>query len=284
VERENLLTVLSTLLAGSTVTLSSVLPPARDAKRAVRRSGLELERRAWWRLHGPFFAGLVVFAGLVGWALREPDSGENAPYWLIVAAAPFAVLWLRGLVRALRSLRKARRPPLVHTSGLWRPRPILSPAFAVAAEPAVLEAACAHERAHAAHRDPLRIWLAQLVADLQWPLPSARLRYRAWREALEWARDDEARAAGAQGADLAAAILLAARLELGGSFASEACLACSPAPALRSRIGRLLAPAESTPASNDLLRRAILVGALVSSLAVGDLLGPGAIRWMLGLF
>jgi hypothetical protein len=63
-------------------------------------------------------------------------------------------------------------------------------------------------------RDPLRIWLAQLAADLQWPVPGTGSRFSAWLLALEVERDDEAVAAGALSENLADAILAAARFHL----------------------------------------------------------------------
>jgi hypothetical protein len=76
---------------------------------------------------------------------------------------------------------------------------VVSPALAEVLDPAALRAVHEHESAHARHHDPLRIWLAELAADLQWPSPSARARLQSWPETLELARDDEARERGAQG-------------------------------------------------------------------------------------
>lgn len=101
--------------------------------------------------------------------------------------------------------------------GVLRPRILISPRLANALQDRELEAVVEHERAHARHRDPLRLWLAQLATDLQWPWPQARVRFRAWIHALELARDEEALARGVDGADLAAAILVSVRLYQDGA-------------------------------------------------------------------
>jgi hypothetical protein len=123
-------------------------------------------------------------------------------------------------VRAARSALGAssagaaarHRAPLAATIGLLRPRVVLAPQVREQLDAAALRAVTAHEEAHARHRDPLRLWMAQLATDLQWPLPSARRRFLAWRVALELARDDEAVARGVDGGDLAAGLLAVARL------------------------------------------------------------------------
>jgi beta-lactamase regulating signal transducer with metallopeptidase domain len=101
-----------------------------------------------------------------------------------------------------------------------------------------------HERAHARHWDPLRIWLTQLATDLQWPCPQARERLRRWLLALELARDEEARATGAEGTDLADAILASARFDQRVNLPLQAALMGEPS-ALKQRIARLLDPLPS---------------------------------------
>ena len=78
------------------------------------------------------------------------------------------------------------------TVALLRPRVVVCETFGAQLDEHALAAALAHEQAHARHRDPLRIWLAQIVTDLQWPLSGARARFEQWLFALELARDEEA--------------------------------------------------------------------------------------------
>jgi beta-lactamase regulating signal transducer with metallopeptidase domain len=76
-----------------------------------------------------------------------------------------------------------------------RPWVLSSPYLAKTLDDRTIEAALEHERAHARHHDPLRIWLAQLATDLQWPWPQAHKRFQLWILALELARDEEAASA-----------------------------------------------------------------------------------------
>lgn len=172
------------------------------------------ERAAWWRLVMPLFAGLLVLAFLVGWAFQEPNpADERVGHLLLGMALLNGGIVLRALVRAIQSRRSgasARAP--IGTVGLLWPRVVVSDEFRRSVSEDGLAAAVAHETAHAKGRDPLRIWLAQLAADLQWPVPGTAGRLAAWILALEAARDDEALASGVAGEDLAEAILAAARL------------------------------------------------------------------------
>jgi len=170
------------------------------------------------RLAAPVFAGLVVLAFLLGWVLCEPDpADEFASPVLIGLAVVAAGIAGRALVRAglalvdARALEAPRTIPIA-TFGLFAPRTHVSPEFRAQARPEVLRAALAHEAAHARGRDPLRIWLAQLATDLQWPIRGTQRRFAAWLTSLEIRRDHDALAAGVRGTDLAEAILLAARL------------------------------------------------------------------------
>ena len=197
------------------------------------------ERASWRALWWPTIPALVVVSILVGWALMEPaQSDERLPSSAFIVGGLFMGLWLRATIRAIRALND-RRPVVAGTAGLWRPRMVLSNDLIARLDADALEAVKAHEAAHVRHRDPLRIWLAQLVTDLQWPWPAAQERFTRWRQVLELARDEEARLSGADGADLAAAILLAARLHtppVTGASLIEGRVG------LEERITRLLAP------------------------------------------
>jgi len=198
------------------------------------------ERTHWRRLWLPFAPATLVFAVLCGWAWVEPRDAEPAPKALLLAALPFALVFARAAWRATRALRIAHARHTIATVGLLRPRIILSPAFADAVDSNAMAAAIEHERAHMRHRDPLRLWLAQLGTELQWPAPAAAMRLQAWKRALELARDDEARLHGAAGPDLAAAILASLRLS-NGSLAHGAALLAEEA-FVRERVMRLLQP------------------------------------------
>jgi hypothetical protein len=246
VDRELVLVVLVLFACGSLL-VSAGLAPAR---RRDAPSGRQLERASWGRLWRPLIPTALALALLAGWAFQEPDASDEAVRApVLVVAVAVAALWLRAGARALGALRPGRAVATVATAGLLRPRVLVSPTFAEVVDPAALAAALAHEAAHLRHRDPLRLWVARIVTDLQGGLPGARTRLDAWEHALEVARDEEARLGGVDGADLAAAILAAARL--GDRPAPPAVGLVGPDDALRERVDRLLAPLVEPPATPD---------------------------------
>ena len=234
----------------------------------------------WRSIWAPVIPAALALSLLLGWALVEPEDAEPVPIWALAVALPVALVWGRAILRSLRALRYPGGPVAADTVGLVRPRVRIARWFSDSLDAPALAAAIEHERAHARHRDPLRIWLAQLVTDLQWPIPSAAERFTRWRHAMELARDDEARRHGTDGADLAAAIVAAAKRP------------CMPRNAvatlgardveLRERIERLLAPLPGEPVGDRRLRSVPLVMALVSALVVGACAGEPVVRALFG--
>lgn len=234
-ERELVLAGLMVSAIG--LTLLAVAPWLRTIEPTV--SARQWERASWRTLWWPIIPTVAVVSVLLGWAIVEPaQSDEQLPSSAFLAGGLFVGLWLRAAIRAGRALQE-RGPLLAGTVGLWRARIVLSDELIAHLDADALEAVRAHEAVHVRHRDPLRIWLAQLITDLQWPWPAAQHRFGRWRHILELARDEEARLSGTDGADLAAAILLAARFHT--SRVTAASLIESQAD-LEERITRLLAP------------------------------------------
>ena len=222
----------------------AIVGPALPAVTAWRQrpqatpSALHWERACWRALWMPVLIGLIMVSALLGWAMLEPRDSEPLPLLILAVSALFAAIWTRALIRGVKAAR--RRPEVVAaTVGLWRPHSVVSDGLVTRLDGAAVEAVRAHEEAHIRHRDPLRLWLAQLATDLQWPSRNARQRFDQWRHVLELARDEEARQCGVDGADLAAAILVAVRLTPTSPIAAG--LISSPA-ALEDRVARLLAP------------------------------------------
>ena len=213
-ERESLLTVLMILLGGVALQLIGAwLSTYRRSK-----PGCEPERAAWLRLWRPLLPALLVAAWLCGWALSQPDPVPDRVGPLVfIVCAPFVLIIIRALLRAGWSLLRSPEPFGIATIGLIRPRIVMVPELARRLDERAILAALAHERAHVRHLDPLRIWIAQFITDLQWPWASARGRFETWLAALEHARDDEARAQGIEGADLAAALVASIRFHRAGS-------------------------------------------------------------------
>lgn len=295
-ERESLLALLIMLVGGlllqASASWSSPAPPGA--------SPAELERASWRSLWYPMVPALIVAAWLCGWALMEPDPvpGPLGPWTIICAALPFAVLFGRAAIRGLWALLRSPGECGVSTIGLLRPQVLFSPFLAKQLDESVIRAALAHERAHALHRDPLRIWLAQLITDLQWPWPAAGRRLETWLDALELARDDEARAEGVDGADLAAAVLASVRFlkrvgsqrgtGLRGTQVAHARL-IGDSRALRQRVARLLGPvpeaAGGSPGAMPRFGRPelLLASALLAALALGVVFGGSVVNSLLAL-
>jgi hypothetical protein len=298
VERESLLSILIVLLGGLVLQPFVWWPPAQ----AAQLTPAELERRSWRRLWYPLVPTLLVAASLCGWALREPDPVRDPlDCWVLLAAwIPFGLIFARSLARAMWSLLRRPVDCGISTTGLIQPQVVFSPFLAKQLEEGVIRAALAHERAHAIHRDPLRIWLAQLITDLQWPWPWGVARLEAWLAALELARDDEARAAGADGADMAAAVLASVRYleriapphsgaRFEGTQLAHARLIGDPS-LLRTRVSRLLAPLsrECRDTSTRLAGfgragSALLISLLLAALVLGAVYGQLVIRPLLGM-
>jgi hypothetical protein len=281
VDRELVLVALLLIICGPLVLAFGPLPAFAKNDRSARR----LERQHWTRLWAPLLPAALAFASLLGWAIQEPEAtDERLQDLALVLAVPFAYIWLRALVRAGWSLLVKREGALIATVGLLHPRLALSPAVHDAMDAAALQAACKHEAAHARHRDPLRIWLAQLAANLQWPWPNARTRLRCWLWALEAARDEEAREHGAEGADLAAAILAAVALQSAPATAPAASLTGDGA-ALKERIGRLLVPVARDRLTSGArwLTMLLVVLALSAAVFAGVLYGDLVVRALPGI-
>jgi beta-lactamase regulating signal transducer with metallopeptidase domain len=204
---------------------------------------------------------------------------------LLLTSVPFGLLFVRAVVRAGWSLFRAEGGPGTATVGLLKPWILFSPHLAKALDDRAIEAALEHERAHARHRDPLRVWLAQLATDLQWPWPQAQNRFRQWMHVLEFARDDEALRAGAEGSDLATAILASVRLRREAIHSPGACLTGEPS-ALKERIARLLAPpierAEESP-TGARVALSLLVSSVVVAIGFGAVFGERAMHALLSI-
>ena len=237
---------------------------------AVQRSNLEpTEARAWRRVFAPLAAPALVFVAVLGWAIADPDDCEAIGLIVAVVAAIASLITLRALVRAALSLAPAS-PILAGTVGILRPTIHISPQLSSRLTVPALAAILAHERAHARHRDPARQLLAQIATDLQWPLPGARQRLIAWRQALELARDDEALRTGASAADLALAIVTGARLAVCAPVDSAVAHALSQGEALSNRVRRLLSDAApSPPASTSRFAWLVATAALGLSFLFG---------------
>lgn len=283
-EREFCLSILITLVGGITLLGCAWWPISHRQS----SSACALERIAWRRMWLPVMPALTVAAVLCGWALAEPDPvPENVPRSLVLMSIPFALLFVRAALRGGRALIGEGDDPATATVGLVRPWIVFSPHLAKQLNDRQIEAALEHERAHARHRDPLRIWVGQLATDLQWPWPQARERFSRWLVTLELACDQEARAGGIDGTDLAEAILASARFGGRNNLSMQAALIGEPS-ALKERIQFLLRPLPSAPDRTEAGRYGwflMLAPALMLAVAAGAVFGERLIRvlfWIAG--
>jgi hypothetical protein len=280
VSRELVLATMVLVLCGAGAWLASWIPAGREPGDRRASSGRQLEARAWRRIWLTLLPAGIALATLFGWALQEPGvTDELLRPTAALVVAPLGLLWLRCALRACVALRRPRELPPISTVGLWRPRVVAAEDLDGALDPAALRAALAHERAHVRHRDPLRIWLAQIATDLQWPSPWARRRFEHWVTALELARDEQARLDGASGEDLAAAVVAVARMPWRRRTAALAGLTGAET-SLASRVHRLLAPVPPDGARPSIVLPLAVLAVLVASVAIGAAYGDDLLRAM----
>ena len=277
-EREATLLVVSLALCGPLCFVFGALAPPID--RFVR-SGRQAEAAAWRRLWLPLAPAAFALLLLLGWTMQEADNTDDMldPI-LLLAALPGAIIGARALARGL-SAAIGKYNPLAATIGLVHPKAIIDESLSIALDPDALDAVRAHEAAHVRHRDPLRIWLAQLGADLQWPARSARARFRNWLHALEVARDEEARESGTDGDALASAIVTVAQLAQGRAPACAGLIGSGEL--LRDRIARLLRPTVTMPYRGRALWAAMIAATVLFGLGLGVLGGDRLLRCVPGV-
>jgi hypothetical protein len=280
VNRDLVLATMVLVLCGAGAWLASWVPAAGEPRDRRALSGRQLEARAWRRIWLTLVPAGIALATMFGWALQEPGvTDERLLPTAIVAVTPIALLWLRCALRACLAVRVPREMPPIVTVGLWRPRVVVAADLHDTLDPDALAAALAHERVHVRHRDPLRIWLAQVVTDLQWPSPAARHRFDHWLAALELARDEEARLAGAAGDDLAAAIVTVARMPW-RPFAGAMAGLTQAETSLVSRVDRLLAPVPADRGRRSRVLPLAIGALLLVSVALGVTYGDDVLRAM----
>jgi hypothetical protein len=284
VAREYLFFVLGLLVVGALAFAGSFVAWLRRAPRSddANTPASILEADAARGLLRPLLPAALGCALLVGWFVVEPPIGEKLPWQALALAVAPGVVALRALIRALSALFARHHGPAV-TVGFLRRRIVLDPAFVAGLSDDEREAVIAHERAHVEHNDPLRLFAAQLLTDLQWPMPGARERLYRFREALELARDEEARDR-VDGAALATAVLCAARSASGGAERYATAAIVNNGAVLRARIERLLAPVPRRIEHSALrpLRLALIGGALASSFFVGVYIGEDMVQAAFG--
>lgn len=276
--RDLVLATVALVLCGAAMAVLGLLPARRLDRGEGLSSGRNLEKRAWRELWLPALPAALALATLMGWRLQEPDrTDELLRPAGIFFALPFALIWLRALVRAIRAVRRPRFMPPAATVGLLRPHVVIDQRLQGRLDAPAFAAVVAHEEAHAAHRDPLRIWVAQLLTDVQWSSPWARRRLDRWMVALEMARDEEARVRGTRGEDLAAAVVAVAGLRPISHGHAIASLTGTEA-ALMDRVRRLLVPVPAVTAIRSRRFWIVFALSLASAVLIGIEFGDSILR------
>ena len=183
----------------------------------------------------------------------EPVAGD--PFWSAATAAglsPHQVGVARGL------------PNPAFTAGWFRPRVYVAEAVADRLGPDELQALLAHEGAHVARRDPLRLSLLRFLALTLFWLPALRRLADDVADEAEIQADD--RAAREQPLALASAILALASWRTPGGAWGEVVGFAQRTDLLDRRIRRL---AGEEPAPVSRLTRRSVVGAMLALALVG---------------
>ena len=115
-------------------------------------------------------------------------------------------------------------------------------------------------------------------------MAQAKKRFGLWILALELARDEEARASGIDGSDLATAILASARLGRQAILSANAALIGDPST-LKERVSRLLEPLPLYQPQTHTVTwtPVVLIPILLSAIGLGSVFGQHIVRRLLGL-
>lgn len=160
-------------------------------------------------------------------------------------------------------------PNPAFTAGFWRPNVYVSASLADALEPAQLESVLAHEAAHVARRDPLRLSLLRFLACMLFYVPALRRLADDLADEAEIDADDVAIRRGSP-LVLASAILRLAEWntpapmswpQKGLPLATTASFSFQRVDLLERRIRRLVG--ESTPVGTHITQRSLAGAAAV---------------------
>jgi Zn-dependent protease with chaperone function len=172
--------------------------------------------------------------------------------------------------------------PLALTYGLWRPTILLSTWMLEHLDQRELESVLAHEMGHVARRDYLVLWLATVLRDAFFYLPTSRIAYYQLQQEKELACDDIAVGLTRRPLALASALAKVWHHAVDRPSFSAAQSLSGAGEAIEGRITRLLAGPESPlnvlQTSSVALRlgaSALLILLMIEVINVGVVLIPG---------
>lgn len=234
----------------------------------------------------------------VAWTLIAALSALGAITWGVarlvllerlrrcgLPAPPALQARVTGLARHLGSVVPQTRlvpvqRPLALTVGLTHPTVLLSTWMVAHLDAQELEAVLAHELAHVRRRDALLVWLAAVLRDAFWYLPSSWTLYRQFRRGNELACDDLAVQTTGRPLALASALARVWLRAAAGPVLSGA-PSLTAGEAVEARIARLLEAAPPSAHRHHAEASALSIGLgavgallLLSGAAVTVLLKP----------
>lgn len=151
-----------------------------------------------------------------------------------------------GISRPILRISACARP-LALTAGMRRPTILLSTWMLEHLDRHELEAVLAHELGHVARRDYPIVWLATVLRDAFFYLPTSWLAYRQLQDEKELACDDLAASATQRPLALASALAKVWQRSVSGSLLAAGQRLVGAGVTLEDRIERLLAPPVAPP-------------------------------------
>jgi Zn-dependent protease with chaperone function len=214
---------------------------------------------------GPAAMGVVVL-GAVAWGLLRLGLVP----WILTRGTTPAGPDLQALAERLAHRLGVPRPrlrvsvasrPLAFGWGLWRPTLLVSTWMLDHLDPQEVEAVLAHELGHAARHDARVVWLATLLRDAFFYLPTSRRAYRQLQADKEMASDELAVRVTARPLALASALVKVWQEALGDHTRGAVQAFASEATCIEQRIERLVDGKMRQPAASHSPAAAVGLGA-----------------------
>lgn len=205
----------------------------------------------------------LVRLGLASWAVAR----DGTPATTALQALADHLADRLGASRA-RVLVRASSRPLAVTCGLRRPILLLSSWMVDHLDRRELESVIVHEFGHVARRDYVVIWLATMLRDAFFYLPTTRIACRQLQVEKELACDDLAVAVTKRPLALASALAKVWYYALGGPILEAAQPFAEAGERIEDRIARLMRSAESESRSEGTVAGGVGAPALVSLLTL----------------
>lgn len=250
------------LLAAPLITLGLTLDQVRDTVSRlcfIGRPPWDYRAQVAWSLVAAVSALGALLWGTVRLVLLERLRRCGVPAAPELQARAAALARPSGsAVPQVRLVPLSR--PLALTVGLTRPTILLSTWMVAHLDAQELEAVLAHELAHIRRRDALRLWLATVLRDAFWYLPTGWTLHRQLRGSTELACDDLAVQTTGRPLALASALAHVWLQATARPVQSLAQALCPGMAGVEARIVRLLHAAPPSTCRHDTEASALSIG------------------------